>query len=210
MENKPNHRKDKTSRFLGEFEENILVQCPHCCGQANVLKTGRLVTLNNTFSDGKFRCGHCFKSIDESAWYGPVNLSTINKKCGNCGIPLDVTVKQDKYQPSMKVKCNSCNNEREYEVKWFGTFANNNQATDPIFGLPLWLQLSVGDNVLWAYNYEHLSHLKEYVSSSLREEKGINGRSMSQRLPNFIKLAKNRPRILKAIDKLENTGFSPI
>jgi hypothetical protein len=83
------------------------------------------------------------------------------------------------------------------------TYANNKQATDPYFGLQLWLQFPIDDNILWAYNYDHLNYLKTYVAAKLREERVVTKYSMTQKLPNFIKLAKNRDRILKAIERLE-------
>ncbi|GAC1384181.1 MAG: hypothetical protein NVSMB45_12100 [Ginsengibacter sp.] len=65
------------------------------------------------------------------------------------------------------------------------------------------MQIPVDNNILWAYNYDHLDYLKTYVSAKLREEHAVTKNSMTQKLPDFIKLAKNRERILKAIERLE-------
>lgn len=73
--------------------------------------------------------------------------------------------------------------------------------------LPLWLQAVCGENTLYAFNPKHLAIIEGYVSAKLREritnEDGCpsNG-SMISRLPAWIKSAKNREDILKAINKL--------
>lgn len=103
----------------------------------------------------------------------------------------------------MKVRCAGCGHEQLYDTKYQLTYANDSQATDPFLGLQLWLQTPIDNNTLWAYNHEHLSFLKNYVSAKLREEAVVSKYALRQRLPNFIKLAKNRERVLKAIEKLE-------
>lgn len=76
-------------------------------------------------------------------------------------------------------------------------------AIDWYFGRPLWLQISCCGNTLWAYNERHLELLESYVSAKLRERKPKVIRSVASRLPTWIKLAKNRDEILKAIGKLK-------
>ena len=78
---------------------------------------------------------------------------------------------------------------------------------DPVFGLPLWLQKTFGENLFWAYNTKHLDLLEQYVGAKLRE-RGINNKGtknslMFSRLPEFIKIAKNREAILKIIHGLQ-------
>lgn len=74
---------------------------------------------------------------------------------------------------------------------------------DPIFHLPLWLQENVRGNLLWAYNRSHLHDVKEYVGAKLRERRTTRYTTMVEKLPTFIKEAKNREAILKAIEKME-------
>ncbi len=40
---------------------------------------------------------------------------------------------------------------------------------DPYFHQQLWLTSKCGENVLWAYNYEHLAFLERHVEAKLRE-----------------------------------------
>jgi hypothetical protein len=60
--------------------------------------------------------------------------------------------------------------------------------------------------VVWAYNLEHLDLLRRFVAASLRERPPWyeHGRKMTYigRLPAWIKRAKNRDEVLRAIDRL--------
>jgi hypothetical protein len=47
-----------------------------------------------------------------------------------------------------------------------------------------------------------LNEIRSYVSSRLRERQTMSPTTMVERLPNFIKEARNRETIVKAIDKL--------
>lgn len=76
-------------------------------------------------------------------------------------------------------------------------------ALDWYFGRPLWLQISCCGNTLWAYNKRHLEFLEKYVSAKLRERVPKVNKSVASRLPNWIKSAKNREDVLKAIGKLK-------
>lgn len=77
-----------------------------------------------------------------------------------------------------------------------------NHAIDPHFGHPLRLVASTRLGVVWAYNARHLTELRAYVSAMLRECRGSTNRSLISRLPRWIKLARNRETVLKALDKL--------
>lgn len=74
---------------------------------------------------------------------------------------------------------------------------------DWYFRLPLWLQISCCGENLWAYNYKHLEFIENYVSAKLRERKPFVNKSLASRLPKWIKSAKNRKEILKAVAKLK-------
>lgn len=77
-------------------------------------------------------------------------------------------------------------------------------ATDPFFGLPLWLTTPVEGELLWAYNRSHLLFLKSHVEASLRERNGQenSNRSLGSRLPRWMTSAKNRKSVGKKIDEL--------
>ena len=189
----PNSRASKEPAYLNSFSKEILVCCPNCGKKANV--TGA--------PNKEFRCSNCFTPIDESRWYGLVNIF-VNTGCGQCGVRISKRISGSKLQPSqLDVTCNACGTTRSYPTSIRRIFADSTNAVDPWFGLPLWLTETVGSNVFWAYNYEHLAHLKQFVSAKLREKSNDPRLSYTEKLPAFITTAKNRDRILKAISRLE-------
>ena len=78
---------------------------------------------------------------------------------------------------------------------------------DWYFHLPLWLQTSCCGEVLWAYNGEHLAFLEAFVAAkqrtSVRDEHGWSNRSLMNRLPPWMKQAKNRDEVLRGLGKLK-------
>lgn len=201
-----NSRSEKPFKNLAFFSKEILVQCPHCKQKSYVLTAFGKYSVPYPMSNvkPKFRCNNCYNPIGEKLWYGPMIIYPLNANCGQCGASLDKEKRHvTKYQSKMKVRCKVCNHDRFYQTKYKLTYANNNQATDPYFGLQLWLQTPVNNNIFWAYNYEHLDYLKGYVSAKLREAQSGGKYSLAWKLPSFIKVAKNRDKILKAISRLE-------
>ncbi len=77
---------------------------------------------------------------------------------------------------------------------------------DPFYRLPLWLQANFRGHILWAYNVQHLDLLESYVAARLRERGPNPGpMSMLDRLPSWLKSAKNRDEILRTITRLRAT-----
>jgi hypothetical protein len=62
--------------------------------------------------------------------------------------------------------------------------------------------MPVGKDILWAYNREHLKFLEDYVSAALREREPNMNASLVSRLPAWIKEAKNKGNVIKAIREL--------
>lgn len=79
-------------------------------------------------------------------------------------------------------------------------------AIDPFFYLPLWLTISCENNILWAYNREHLTFLHTHVEAKLRERSGPDhsNKSLGSRLPGWMTSEKNRQKVLKKISELES------
>lgn len=73
---------------------------------------------------------------------------------------------------------------------------------DPCFGKPLWLQIPCCGEILWAYNSRHLNVLERFIAASVRENASwTNG--FVQRLPAWIKVGKNREKLLAGIARLK-------
>ncbi len=94
-----------------------------------------------------------------------------------------------------------------YRDTWNGNQISIGDNFDWYFRFPLWLQISCCNQTLWAYNFKHLEIIEQYVAAKLRERTKKGRNSFVHKLPNWLKLAKNRDEILKAIGKLR-TNFS--
>lgn len=80
--------------------------------------------------------------------------------------------------------------------------------TDGYFGFNLWLKTECNGHSLWAFNIKHLEFLESYITAELRErnkdeESGWSNSSVASRLPRWLKSAKNRDDLLKAIAVLK-------
>lgn len=81
-------------------------------------------------------------------------------------------------------------------------------AFDPWFGQPLWLQTSCLGETLWAFDLAHVELLEAYVAARLRERHrssepaSIRNRSLLSRLPDWMKLARHRPAVLRGLAEL--------
>lgn len=198
-----NSRTNKSFKSLISFADEVLVICPYCNARATVsLEPGEVASIFSTSAKAKFRCNSCYRSIAKNRWFGPLIFSPLNARCGHCGSPLKFGRILKVYKDKIKAKCQSCNQDKKYDFVCTRTYANAKQATDPYYGLQLWLQTPIDDNILWAYNFEHLEYLKSYVGAKLREAPAGGKYSLVWKLPDFIKLAKNRDKILKGINKL--------
>ena len=99
-----------------------------------------------------------------------------------------------------KLVCFNCTHRGE----WRGGQMAIGAARDWYFGLPLWLKIECcGGNTLWAYSARHLDFIENYVAARLRERRPHVNKSMASRLPQWIKSAKNRDEILRAIARLK-------
>jgi hypothetical protein len=76
---------------------------------------------------------------------------------------------------------------------------------DPYLRLPLRLQARTRHGMLYAYNSAHLDWIEAFVAAPLRErrvESGSANRSIASRLPPWVKSAKNREEVLRAVARM--------
>ncbi len=83
---------------------------------------------------------------------------------------------------------------------------------DAYFHYTLWLVTPCAGHTLWAYNLQHLSFLRAYVSSQLRDRPLVapgmyRNKLLESRLPKWMISAKNRSQVLGAIEKLERKAW---
>jgi hypothetical protein len=177
---------------VSSYMKEFAVECPKCRKEA-------LVTQE------QLTCKHCMFS--EQAADLIRYKQTVKRNCDNCGKLIEVTIGDQKEKnPEIIVPCPHCGIERTYLAKteeYRITYVRQGRASDPVFNLPLWFQADVRGNLFWAFNREHLSEIKAYVGSKLRERRTAEFATMVERLPNFIKHAKHRETLLKVIERLE-------
>jgi len=75
--------------------------------------------------------------------------------------------------------------------------------SQPYLSIPLWLQTRCCGEVLWAFNWQHLAFLEDYVSRTLRKRPHKMNTSLQSRLPKWVLSAKNRDAVLRAISRLK-------
>lgn len=133
------------------------------------------------------------------------------------------------FSSSMLVQCPRCSRLAHYEVRPTNTEGPGGRSyperrlvcrscglshvsSGPGNGRPhldLWLKTDTRHGTVWAYNLEHLDHLRRFVAATLRERAPWyeHGRKMTYvaRLPAWIKQAKNRAEVLRAIDRLRRS-----
>lgn len=119
---------------------------------------------------------------------------------------------------NIKLVCTKCGHSKRLEEKSDSILsASSNKiirgryfiiggTVDPYFHLPLWLTINCCDNILWAYNYEHLDFLRGHVEAKLRERntQSMANKSLGSRLPRWMTSKKNRETVIKCIDELKN------
>jgi Zn ribbon nucleic-acid-binding protein len=113
-------------------------------------------------------------------------------------------------EQEIKVVCVHCGYNKQLTEKTTTTGKHAGQYVigepiDPFFHLPLWLTTSFENNILWAYNREHLEVLRQHIAAELRERHGQNilNKSIGSRLPKWMTAKKNREAVLKKIADLQ-------
>lgn len=98
-------------------------------------------------------------------------------------------------------QCSECKKDSHVDSKFYRKEPEDH-AIDSIFGLELALKETTRHGTVWVYGKPHLNELKQYIEAKLRE--GVTEEwSYFSRLPTWLKSAKNREIVLKAILKLE-------
>lgn len=127
--------------------------------------------------------------------------------CPGCGgmaviTPLgEVAAPRDRAFAARRMVCLACGATRDRPVTPPG------QIADPFMGLAPRLRAETRHGVLVAWNEAHLDYLEHYLAGRLRTETpdattGVRNASVISRLPAWVKSAKNRDAVLKAIARL--------
>ncbi len=148
---------------------------------------------------------HRFRDTQETLYDFTDEYLVICPQCQGCAVVRPIEPEDSGLRAPRRVTCLGCS----YTKDWRGETIAIGSAADAYFGLPLWLQIEVGDRILWAHSDRHLQFIKSFVQATIRERhdgpgQGWRNQSIISRLSEWIKLAKNRKRVLKAIELLEN------
>jgi len=184
-----------------DLMDTFTVHCPKCQGKADVT-----VPAHFDYKNAILKCTSCHYS--ERAIDLIRHKPSGKAKCHQCLEFLDLTVIDGfKSIPSyFNITCKYCKTTNKVKENWESYIAKYHDfgIIDPAFGLPLWFQGTVKGDIIWAFNLRHLTEIKNYVQSTLRERTTDRFKmTMVEKLPDFIKLAKNREEILKAVERME-------
>jgi len=183
-----------------DLMDHFIVHCPKCNGKAEIEVNEFL-----RFKSAKLRCGTCYFS--ENVLNRTRYRSSGIGWCLHCSTKLSLKIEERKTQPAyISANCPECNKKSKIKENWetFVMKYKDQGIIDPAFGLDLWYQDEVKGEIIWAYNDTHLHEIRNYVKAELRERTTNRFKmTMVEKLPNFIKLAKNRDDVMKALDRME-------
>lgn len=170
---------------LDSYREPLLVRCPRCGGRA--------VFRHRT---NRLGCQHCGATTchfwHESVW--------IQWRCYGCKRWIPPNRRAGADNREQFVDCPGC--KRKYILR-LPRLSGDRRSVQIFSPAALWLQTACAGNILWACNEHHLSAIRTYVTAELRERMPNVNRSMVSSLPTWVKLAKNRTKVLRAIGRLE-------
>jgi hypothetical protein len=196
-------------RALLSFADRVRVRCRRCGAPGVVLhqKAGDRAAV-------VFRCAACNAagSSAERDWLGPTVVGG-RRQCSFCGHAWSVAPRRlaagARPPQHIKARCPQCARETRANAS-IAPGSAGSEPTDPYLGLPLLLVTQTRFGALWCYNEAHLAFLKNYVTARQRRRTAqTTHHSMFVRLPAWIKFAKNRAEILKALDRIAKLAAAP-
>lgn len=164
-----------------------------------------------------FHCQHCGFHLDTHDPTAEYRLNGIyyvirREKCHRCGgteVSAQAKISDIKHPPPfLEAQCNLCHSTSKLSVKIsdirYRPNYTNRIGQITIFGLELYLCVATRFGQIYVYNPEHLQILKAYIQADLRERMPNVGTGYYFNcLPTWIKSARNRKEILKALLRLE-------
>lgn len=198
---------DTGDRLISFAMDEVQVLCPRCKSPGIVQASFdryRTPSWHNRFS-----CTQCCLALSSEAhhWLGPIRLQG-RRPCGFCGhqwlMPcLHYASPPASLPEHLTATCPACKRQTEVSVAMSRELPQD-RCIDPHFGLPLRLTTPTRHGTVWAYNRRHLAALDAFVNADLRETQGSNysNHTLFSVLPKWMKLAKHRSEIAKALLKL--------
>lgn len=125
-------------------------------------------------------------------------------RCAGCATVTPLPGSDRSVFAARRLLCHACTYQKDIETNGYRELPGH----DWYFGLPLWLRANCAGADLWAFNWRHLAWLERYVRAALRKECqrsewGYRNQSAANRMPAWIKAAKNREDVLHCIEGLK-------
>ncbi|MHA7965611.1 hypothetical protein ACX93W_15925 [Paenibacillus sp. CAU 1782] len=177
--------------------EPVDVKCARCGGYACI-----------TAGDNKveWRCFCCYAKEGEK----PLYQYRAKENCSLCQrwFNVEVTDKMKIFHSQIHVECPHCGSLNQCELQrneaYRGYYRDIRNGRDPLFGMELYFSDYVRGKAIWALNRPHLNYLISYISADLRLRGGDAPlKTASHFLPAYMKLAKNRAAMVRALTKLQ-------
>lgn len=189
-----------TGKYLSAFADEVLVRCIQCEAAGTVT-----AQWGSHGWSAVFQCASCSLELKPGDWVGPVKLEG-RQPCGYCGhqwLALSVEFPKLPVSPptALQKQCPECGHETAITVS-IAMARPSDQCIDPHFGLPLRLSKETRFGTVWAYNQRHVMELLGYVSAKLRVRQNASNGAMFSRLPRWMKVARHRDEIAKALSRL--------
>ncbi len=203
---------------LASFMAEFLVKCPKCSALAII--RGERLTCTGCHANihekkaphrASVLLGGHYSNVGVKHWHSRVAPMLERKdgtperySCPGCGndLPAPDTRQNTAHLPrTLDITCDGCGRENTFTPIWKPAYSAS-EARDPAFGCELYLQKTLREGTLFAFNANHAAILRDYVSAGLREWKAENSgmRSYFTNLPAWIKAAKNRDTIVKTLE----------
>ncbi|WP_294300717.1 hypothetical protein [uncultured Chryseobacterium sp.] len=183
------------------YYNTALVVCPNCGENA-------LVKNVNDYKLASLECRHC--GLKKNGNELVVYKAFIKLHCPACAHPIRYEQGRLKEKSkSIMIQCDECDASFQVQPKtekYLDSYTTEaGLIHDPVFGCPYYFQEDFKGKLFWARNTEHLLEMENYISSGLRTRLPYR-MYMVERLPTFIKEAKNREGILKILQKWKNSS----
>lgn len=125
-------------------------------------------------------------------------------QCPRCDLKAIATV--DYEIRKARLLCENCTYSKDCstETTFFGSTGNLILPAHQYFYANLWLLAPFKNDIIWAYNYDHLDYLEAYIGAKLREKQDREHYTLLEKLPLFYHDRKNRVALLKMIAKLRS------
>jgi uncharacterized Zn finger protein len=174
----------------------IAVRCPKCGGLALVTRKDDTLWL---------RCTACGERRHKSKYDRRYD---IHAQCAECGryFRTDIDDTKNRHFAKLHVACPHCGALATGDVhttenrSW--TYGEIKDGKEPYFGCSLYYRNNFRGKLIWAVNREHLQYLINYLEADLRQESPGAKMTQSDHLPAFMKSAKNRSGVVKALRKM--------